>query len=88
MYKFQGLLHHSFDMNYNTTKLGLSKERDVYLKEQGMFIIVHCSKGYTPSGFKTINVVYSLCHSVHPLLQHSKSKQKAYQKIIHRLLTG
>ena len=39
------------------------------------------------SDFKSINVMYSFCYSIKPLLEYFENKQKAYNKIIHRLLT-
>ena len=76
-------------MCHITTKLILAYEKDVFIKEIGQ---VHNwtlnFKGFTHSShFKTINVMYTLCYSVRPLLQHSKNKQKAYIKAIQELLT-
>ena len=77
-YKFQKLLHHSCDRYYITSKLILPKEKDIFIKEIGK--IHNCtlsSIDYVPSlDFKTIKVMYSLCYSVRPLLQHIKSKQR------------
>ena len=57
LYKFQGLLHHSFDRYYMIIKLILPKERHIFIKEMGE---VHhytlCSSGYIPSDFQTINI--------------------------------
>ena len=78
-YTFQGLLHISFDTCYITTKLILSKDKNVLIKEIGH--VNNCtlsSKGYKPPlDFKTLNIMYSLCHSVSPLLQLFKNKMHA-----------
>ena len=66
LFTFQGLLLHSFDRDYITTKSILSKEQDVFKKEIGH--ILNCTlskKGNTPSSdFKTINVMYFFCYSI------------------------
>ena len=41
LYKFQGLLDHSFNRYHITKKLILPEEQDVFIKEIGISITVH-----------------------------------------------
>ena len=85
LFKFQRLVHHSFDRYCISTKLILAKEQGAFIQEIGH--VHNCmlsQKGCMSSDFKTINVMYSVWHSIKPLLQHFKNKQKAYKKTAHR----
>ena len=54
----------------------------IFIKEQGhVHKYILSSKCYTPSSdFKTVNVMYSLCHSVRHINAIFKNKQKANRK--------